>query len=95
MRNATYELPVKPYPKRWAWLLRWLQRKCQHYAMKADLLEGGSRDHAVRWCETCGASWITVGGTPCGLPRMCEPTYEKPHSCDRIALQREAMRGIR
>lgn len=52
-----YELPVKPYPRWWAWLLRWLQRKCQHYALKADILEGQHPDYSVKWCETCGAVW--------------------------------------
>ena len=67
---------VRKYPKLWAWLLKWLQRKCQHYAMKADILEGCSRTYSVRWCETCGAVWPIVNSTPTGNPRLCEPTWE-------------------
>src|SRR5262245_41396861 len=83
-----YELPVRPYPKLWAWLLRRLQRKCNHYAMKADVLEGCAYPYNVRWCETCGAFLLTIEGTPCGSPRRCEPTYETPHSINRIAYQK-------
>jgi hypothetical protein len=71
-----YHLPVRGYPRFWRWLLRWLQRKCQHKALKADILEGCGGVHAVRWCETCGAVWTVCDGTPCGNPRMPEPTWE-------------------
>lgn len=57
-------------------LLRWLQRKCQHKAMKADLLEGDAGPYAVQWCETCGAVCVVVDGRPRYL-RMPEPTWEK------------------
>jgi hypothetical protein len=70
-----YHLPVRPYPRIYRWLLRWLQRKCQHNALKADILEGCSKDYSVRWCETCGGFAIVVGGTPCPV-RMPEPTWE-------------------
>lgn len=69
--------PVRPYPILWRRLLRWLQRKCQHAAMKADLLESCGGWHAVRWCETCGAVWLVLDGTPCGNPRLPQPTWEK------------------
>lgn len=77
--NGKLERATRPYPRLWRWLLRWLQRKCQHHALKADILEGCSPDHSVRWCETCGAVWIAIDGSPCGYgPRMPEPTWEKP-----------------
>lgn len=63
-------------------LLRFLQRQCDHRAMKADLLEGDVSTHGVRWCETCGAVSISRFGTksePCtgyGSIRMPEPTWE-------------------
>lgn len=72
-----YRLPVRPYPRFWRRLLRWLQRKCRHAALKADVLEGDGGCFSVRWCETCGAVWLTIDGCPCGMPRMCEPTWEK------------------
>lgn len=73
----TYHLPnVRGYPRPLRWLLRWLQRRCQHRALKADILEGCAYPHGVRWCETCGAIWTTIGGTPCGLPRYPEPRWE-------------------
>jgi hypothetical protein len=72
-----YQLPVPAYPRIWRRLLRWLQRKCRHAALKADYLEGCGGDYAVRWCETCGAVWLVIDGTPCGNPRMPEPTWEK------------------
>lgn len=73
-----YQLPVRNYPRFWRWLLRWLQRKCQHAALKADLLEACADPWAVRWCETCGAVWVVLDGTPMGNPRMPEPTWEQP-----------------
>lgn len=51
-------------------LLKWLQRRCEHKAMKADLLEGDSREFAVAWCEECGAVRINQREI-----RMCEPTW--------------------
>lgn len=41
-------------------LLQYLQKKCTHpsRAVKADLLEGGSKDYAILWCERCGAVGI-------------------------------------
>ena len=74
--DERYCLPrARKYPRLWAWLLRWLQRKCQHYALKADILESCSRDYSVRWCETCGA--ISIVGDCSGTPlRLCEPTWE-------------------
>jgi hypothetical protein len=74
--NDRYCLPVRKYPRLLAWLLRLLQRRCQHYALKADILEACGDVYAVRWCETCGAVWLVIDGTPCGNPRMCEPTWE-------------------
>lgn len=71
-----YRLPVPRYPRLWRRLLRWLQRKCRHYALKADVLEGCGGDYQLRWCETCGAVWMVIDGTPCGNPRMPEPTWE-------------------
>jgi hypothetical protein len=68
---------VRKYPRYLAWLLRWLQRRCKHHTMKADILEGSAGVFAVRWCETCGAVLVVVDGTPCGNPRLCEPTWEK------------------
>jgi hypothetical protein len=68
--------PVKPYPRIWRRVLRWLQRKCRHKAMKADILEGCHPYYSVRWCETCGAVWLAIDGSPCGMPRMPEPTWE-------------------
>lgn len=73
-----YHLPnTTKYPRWWAWLLRRLQRKCQHWALKADILEGCSDCYSVKWCETCGAVWLFIDGSPCGLPRMPEPTWER------------------
>jgi hypothetical protein len=60
----------KAYPRLWRWLLRWLQRKCQHSAMKADILEGDGAEPA-KWCETCGA--VRIGNRPL---RECQPTWE-------------------
>jgi hypothetical protein len=77
-RLAPYQLPVKPYPRWLAPLLRLLQRKCKHFALKTDVLEGCGGVFALRWCETCGAVWMTIDGTPCGMPRMPEPTWERP-----------------
>lgn len=75
--NEPYRLPnTKKYPRLFAWLLRLLQRRCQHYALKADILEGCAYPHAVRWCETCGGIWTTIEGTPCGWIRLPEPTWE-------------------
>lgn len=73
--NEPYELPVRIYPRLWRWLLKWLQRKCQHYSLKADILEGCGDSYAVRWCETCGAISIVIDGTPTPM-RDCEPTWE-------------------
>jgi hypothetical protein len=39
-RLAPYQLPVKPYPRWLAPLLKLLQRQCKHFALKADVLEG-------------------------------------------------------
>lgn len=75
--NDRYRLPVRKYPWHLRWLLRWLQRRCHHYALKADILEACGGDYAVRWCETCGAVWLVCDGTPTGEPRMPEPTWEK------------------
>lgn len=72
-----YHLPNRrPYPWLLRGLLRWLQRRCQHDALKADILEGSADPHGVRWCETCGAIWTTIDGTPCGSPRFPEPLWE-------------------
>ena len=69
----------KPYPWYLRWLLHWLQSLCMHHAMKADLLEGCS-ENSVRWCETCGAVWLCIDGTPMGGgPRMPEPTWERKY----------------
>jgi hypothetical protein len=76
MKNDLYCLPVPKYPRWLAWLLKLLQLRCKHYALKADILEGCDPVYSVRWCETCGAIWLVVGGTPTGMPRMCEPTWE-------------------
>ena len=46
---------ARGYPWYFRRLLRWLQRRCRHAAMKADMLEGDATPLAVRWCETCGA----------------------------------------
>ena len=75
--DSGYHLPVRKYPKVWARLLRWLQRKCNHHALKADILEGCGGYYAVRWCETCGAVWLVCDGAPTGLPRLPEPTWER------------------
>jgi hypothetical protein len=75
--NDNYKLPnTRKYPWYLVWLLRWLQRRCQHYALKADILESCDRVYSVRWCETCGGVWVVVDGTPQGWLRMCEPTFE-------------------
>lgn len=72
-----YVLPNRrTYPRFIRGLLRWLQRRCQHRALKADILEGCAYPYAIRWCETCGAYWMTIEGTPCGSPRLPEPTWE-------------------
>jgi hypothetical protein len=72
-----YHLPnARRYPIALAWLLRLLQRLCRHRALKADILEGCAYPYAIRWCETCGAVWYTIEGTPCGSPRMPEPTWD-------------------
>lgn len=73
-----YHLPNRrAYPRLLRPILRWLQRRCQHKALKADILEGCGGVYAVRWCEVCGAYWLTIDGTPCGAgPRMPEPTWE-------------------
>lgn len=71
-----YHLPVKKYPRLLAWLLRFLQRRCQHYALKADILEACSRTYSVRWCETCGAFCVVTDGAPTPM-RMPEPTWER------------------
>ena len=68
---------VPKYPRALAWLLRLLQRRCKHWAMKADICEGSAGIHQIRWCETCGAILPVIDGTPCGIPRMCEPTWER------------------
>ena len=74
--DSGYHLPVRGYPWFLRRLLRWLQRKCHHKALKADVLEGCGGCYALRWCETCGAVWLCIDGTPCGNPRMPEPTWE-------------------
>lgn len=72
-----YVLPNRRlFPRLLRPVLHWLQRRCQHKALKADVLEGCAYPHSVRWCETCGAIWLVIEGTPCGSPRMPEPTYE-------------------
>lgn len=85
---APYELPVRPYPFFLRWLLRWLQRRCHHYSLKADVLEGGGGVYAVRWCETCGAIQLTCDGTPRPF-RNCEPTWERTWSWHRRLYQWE------
>lgn len=57
------------------WLLRLLQRRCQHPKMVADIMEGQVRDQALRWCPTCGAVSYVIDGCPAGEPRICEPTW--------------------
>lgn len=74
--DERYELSVRTYPWYLAWLLRFLQRRCRHYALRADILEGCGEVYSVRWCATCGAIWTVIDGTPCGNPRMPEPTWE-------------------
>jgi hypothetical protein len=73
--NDRYCLPVPKYHRWLAWLLRLLQRRCKHYALKADILEGCGGDYSVRWCETCGAvcTVINCAHTPM---RDCQPTWE-------------------
>jgi hypothetical protein len=74
---SPYRLPnARPYPRPLRRLLRWLQRRCNHRALKADILEGCGGVYSVRWCETCGGVWVVVDGTPCGWVRMPEPTWE-------------------
>ena len=106
-RFESYELPVPRYPRVLAWALRLLQRRCRHYGLKADVLEGSCYPHWLRWCETCGAIWPTIAGTPCGSPRMPEPTWEAPRMSkadvdawrgrmqaearDRLAARRDAV----
>lgn len=78
--ETTYNKDVyknrKNYPRWLRWLLRLLQRQCQHYTMKADILEGCGGDYQVRWCETCGAIMLIVDGTPSGNPRRPEPNWQ-------------------
>ena len=74
--DERYCLPVPKYPRMLAWLLRLLQRRCRHWALKGDILEACAPPYAVRWCETCGAIQLVIDGTPCGNPRMPEPTWE-------------------
>jgi len=74
--DERYHLPVPKYPRLWAWLLRLLQRKCQHWNLKADILEGCSRTYGVRWCETCGAICTVIDGTPTPM-RECRPDFER------------------
>jgi hypothetical protein len=74
--DQKFVLPVKKYPRLLAPLLRWFQKRCRHWNLKADILEGCGGDYSVRWCETCGAVWIVIDGCPCGLPRIPEPTWE-------------------
>ncbi len=73
--DERYCLPVKKYPRYLGWLLRLLQRRCKHYALKADILEACGGCYSIRWCETCGAHSIVCDGTPTPL-RPCEPTWE-------------------
>jgi hypothetical protein len=57
------------------WLLKCLQRRCTHAAMKADILEGDAGPYAVKWCETCGAVCVVVDGRPRYI-RLPEPLWE-------------------
>jgi hypothetical protein len=75
--NSYYHLPVRPYSRFLAWVLRRLQRRCQHWALKADIIEGCAAPYyAVRWCETCGAICTVIDGTPTPM-RSPEPTWEQ------------------
>lgn len=51
----------------YARVLGWLQKRCEHdhEYVKADILEGLSRDVCVSWCEVCGAYEVhwKFGGT--------------------------------
>lgn len=76
--------------------LRWLQRRCDHADMRADIGEGslqymherGSLAE-IKWCPTCGA--VKVGS---GELRMPEPTWfsdlkramETPNLDEKIAV---------
>lgn len=79
MDPKTYETKyhrVRRYPWYLRRLLKWLQSKCKHRSMKADIMEGQVKDHAIRWCETCGAIMYVIDGSPCGNPRMPRPDFE-------------------
>lgn len=70
-----FDLPVRKYPWYLRWLLHRLQRRCQHWNLKADILEGCSRTYSIRWCETCGAFSIAIDGAHTPM-RMPEPAFE-------------------
>lgn len=70
-----YCLPVKKYPRLLAWLLRLLQRRCEHWNLKADILEACSKTYSIRWCATCGAYSIVTAGAPSPI-HLPEPTWE-------------------
>lgn len=71
-----YHLPVRKYPRLWVWLLRWLKGKCQHWNLKADILEGSGGDYAIRWCETCGAHSVVINCAHTPM-RECRPDFER------------------
>jgi hypothetical protein len=50
-------------------VLHWIQRRCDHVEMKADILEGEGRS-TVAWCETCGA--VRINNREIRTP---EPTW--------------------
>jgi hypothetical protein len=56
-------------------ILRWLQRRCEHEELRADLLEGDARDLAVRWCPVCGAVQVVYPSTTGVKLRLPEPTW--------------------
>lgn len=62
------------------YILRFLQRRCDHKHLRADLAEGcfawahKTDDGAsVKWCPVCGA--VQIGD--CGFLRVPQPTWEK------------------
>lgn len=55
-------------------VLRWLQRRCRHEQMVADVLEGCAEPHEVAWCPTCGALRIKHARGYANQ-RQCEPTW--------------------
>lgn len=67
----------------WAWLLRALQRRCEHRPewQLADLRERNiDRGEQVRWCRVCGAVAIVHWADQEPRLRRPEPTWTTEHA---------------